>query len=183
MMEKRGESPLPISSCCLTYPLQLMGHAHPARRPEHGLLMRIALGQPSSLHHLRRLRSRLRGRGCAVVRRLRRYYTAVRLPVSVHHGLASLDFPMRPVVPSVTGEHGISRFSREVFLCMQRVFDRAGFPYLSPWRGVGYGLPLTGTASAPRIIVISRLHSSPAHTPVNASRPPLRATAHDLGSV
>ena len=60
------------------------------------------------------------------------HYTSVRLPVSVHYWLASLDFPMRPVVPSVTGEHGISRFSREVFLCMQRVFDRAGFPYLSP---------------------------------------------------
>jgi hypothetical protein len=55
---------------------------------------------------------------------------------------------MRPVVPSVTGEHGISRFSREVFLCMQRVFGRAGFPYLSPWRGVGYGLPLTGTSNS-----------------------------------
>src|SRR5688500_2513541 len=183
MMEKRGESHLPISSCCLTYPLQLMGHAHPALRPEHGLLVRIALGPPSALHPLRRPRPRHRWRSRAIVRRLRRYYTIVRLPVSVHHWLASLDFPIRPVAPSVTGEHGISRFSREVFLCMQRVFDRAGYPNLLPWRGMGCGLPLTGTASAPRIIVISRLNSSPAHTPVNASRPPLRATAHDSGSV
>jgi hypothetical protein len=92
----------------------------------------------------------LRGLILTFVRRLRRYYTPVRLPVVVHHWLASLDFPMRPAVPYVTGNHGISRFSRAVFLCMQRVSDRAGSPCLLPDRGTGCGLPLVGTASAPR---------------------------------
>ena len=70
---------------------------------------------------------------------------------------------MRPAAPYLTGEHGISRFSREVFLYMLRFFDRAGFPYLLPDRGMEYCLPLTETASAPRIRMISRLNSSPAH--------------------
>src|SRR5687768_9927751 len=152
MVKERGEPHLPISTCCLTYPLQLWWHAHPALSPEHGSLLRIALGQASSLHRFRRCRRShpLWGPADAFVRRLRRYYTPVRLPVFVHHWLSSLDFPMRPAVPYATGKHGISRFSREVFLCMQRVYDRAGSPYLLPDRGMGCGLPLVGTASAPR---------------------------------
>ena len=194
MVKERRELHLPISMCYSTYPLKLVWHANPALRPEHGVLVRIALGQPSSLHRLRWL---LMGRSLlsrdswwawirlimAVVRRLRRYYTAVRLPVFVHHEITSLDFPMRPVAPLLTGEHGISRFSREVVLCMQRFFDRARSPSLLPGRAMGCGLPRAETASAPRTLLISRLNSSPAHAPVNASRPSLRATAHDSGSV
>ena len=97
-------------------------------------------------------------RDTTFVRQLRRYYTPVRLPVFVHHWLASLDFPMRPAVPCLAGKHGLSRFSREVmsgvgltlFLCMQRVSDRAGSPGLLPDRDMECGLPLVGTASAPR---------------------------------
>jgi hypothetical protein len=111
------------------------------------------------------------------------HYTPVRLPVFVHRWLLSLDFPPRPATPSLTGKHGISRFSREVFLCMPGFFDRARSPNLLPWRGLRCCLPLAGTASAPRMIRISRLNSPPAHAPVNASRPSLRATAHDSGSV
>jgi hypothetical protein len=123
---------LPIPTCGLTYPLQLMWHAHPALRPEHGLLVRIALGQTSSLHRLRRLRGSRKRLAGVVVRRFRRYYTSVRLPVSVHRWLTSLDFPTRPILPCGSGRHGISRFSREVFLCMQRFSGRARFPYLLP---------------------------------------------------
>ncbi len=60
------------------------------------------------------------------------HYTSVRLPVSVHRWLTSLDFPTRPILPCGSGRHGISRFSREVFLCMQRFSGRARFPYLLP---------------------------------------------------
>ena len=56
MVEERRELHLPIPTCGLTYPLQLMWHADPALRPAHGLLVRIALGQTSSLHRLRWLR-------------------------------------------------------------------------------------------------------------------------------
>src|SRR6266403_2669689 len=65
-----------------------------------------------------------------------------------------LDFPMRPATPYVAGEHGTSRFSREVFPCMLRFSDRARFPYLSPYRCMVCGLPLTETASAPRTSMI-----------------------------
>jgi hypothetical protein len=34
--------------------------------------------------------------------------------VIVHHRRTSVDFPMRPAAPSPTGNHGLSRFSREV---------------------------------------------------------------------
>jgi hypothetical protein len=176
MVQERGEPHLPISTRCLTYPLQLMGHANPALRPEHGWLARVALGQASSLHRLRWLL-------VALVRRLRRYYPPVRLPAFVHRWLTSSDFPPRPVVPFLTGKHGTSRFSREVFLSMLGVFDRARFSDFLPWRSLRCGLPLTGTASAPRTDRISRLNSPPAHAPVNASRPSLRATVHDSGSV
>jgi hypothetical protein len=185
MVKERGEPHLPISACCLTYPLQLWWHANPALSPEHGSLVRIALGQASSLHRFRRRRrsSPLRGLTGTFVRRLRRYYTPVRLPVFVHHWLSSLDFPTRPAVPYATGKHGISRFSREVFLCMLRFSDRAGSPCLLPYRCIGCCLPLTETTSAPRIRMISRLNSPPARAPVYASHPPARATVHDSGSV
>jgi toxin ParE1/3/4 len=49
-----------------------------------------------------------------------------------YHWLASLDFPMRPATPLLMGNHGLSRFSREVFLYMLGFFDRARSPYLSP---------------------------------------------------
>src|SRR4029450_13120892 len=97
MVKKRGELHLPISTCCLTYPLQVWCHARPALCPEHGSLVRIALGQASSLHRFRRHLTSwpLPGLAGTFVRRLRRYYTPVRLPVFVHHWLTSLDFPRR----------------------------------------------------------------------------------------
>ena len=109
------------------------------------------------------------------------HYPSVRLPVVVHWRLRSSDFPPRPVTPCLAGGHGISRFSREVCLCMQRVCDRAWLDCLSPWRGSECCLPLLETASAPRTRQISRLHSSPALPPVNASPLSLRTDAHDSG--
>ena len=59
-----------------------------------------------------------------LVRRLRWYYGAVRLPVTVHHRGTSLDFPMRSVFIS-TDSHGLSRLPLKVLACMLRVSDRA----------------------------------------------------------
>src|SRR5262249_17132156 len=113
----------------------------------------------------------------SLVRRLRRYYGPVRLPVVVHHRRTSLDFPMRPVAPSATGRHGLSRFSRGVYSDMHGVSDRAGLRRVLRWRRTGYGLPTSSTASASRRSFLSRLYTRPARPPVNASR----TAAHDSG--
>jgi hypothetical protein len=80
----------------LTYLLQRTGRARPALRPGRVLLARVPFGQTVSLHPLRPQSPRL-------VRRLRRYYRPVRRPVVVHHRRVSLDFPVRPLTPSVRG--------------------------------------------------------------------------------
>ena len=92
----------------------------PVLCPGHGTLIRIPLDQPPSLHLLRRCLGR------SFVRKLRRYYATVRLPVVVHRRRASSDFPTRPAIPSFfTGDNGLSRFSLNMFPHMLGVFDRA----------------------------------------------------------
>src|SRR6266478_435591 len=174
----------PIPACCLTYPLKRAGHAAPALCPGHVTLKRLPLGQSPSLHRLLGLRHGL-------VRRLLRYYETVRLPVPVHHRGTSLDFPMRSVLRSPTDRHGISRLPLKVLACMLRVSDRAGSKGISRLRRLQSCLPLSSTASAPQSGhrwrdggSISRLHTWPVRTPVNASLAPLRTTKmHDSGSV
>jgi hypothetical protein len=104
----------------------------------------------------------------------------------VHHRRASLDFPMRSVIFSLTDGHGISRFPLKVLACMLRVSDRAGSKCVSRLRRFQSCLPLRSTASAPRSDhhlrdggSISRLHTWPARTPVNASPSPLPTNVHD----
>jgi hypothetical protein len=136
----------PIPACCLTYPLKRAGHVIPALSPGHVTLGRIPLGQPPSLHHLLSLSP-------GFVRRFRRYYGTVRLPVPVHHRCASLDFPMRSVIYSLTDRHGISRFPRKVLACVRRVLDRARSKSVSRYRRFQFCLPLGSTASAPGVTI------------------------------
>ena len=124
-MSDAGGTASPLPFCCLAYPPLLLEHAHPALCPVHALLRKVPPGQAASLHRLRRPLM-------ALVRQLRRYYPPVRLPVAVQRWLVSSDFPPQPALPSETGSHGISRFSREVVLRMQRFYDRARFLGLSP---------------------------------------------------
>ena len=182
VVRERGKPLLPVPACCLTYPLERVGHAGLALHPGRGALERVPLGQAPSL-------PRLRGRFRGVVRRLPRYSGAVRLPASVHHRRASLDFPMRPARSSRAGGRGISRFPYMVLPGMLGVSDRAGSRCVSRWRPTECGLPPLLTASAPRRdhpgrggIRLSRLDTRPVRSPVNASPPPLRASAHDSGS-
>src|SRR5258706_14458988 len=173
-----------VQECCepqllillrsLTYPLQLTGRVFPARCPGRVLLWQVPFGQPPSLHPLRR---RLSG----LVRGLLRYYRAVRLPRSVRHRRASLDFPMRPEATAALGGRGISRFPREVSAYVHGVSDRAGLWHTSRYRCTRWGLPLLLTASASRSEFLTRLNTRPARSPVNASTPPLRAAPHDSG--
>ena len=180
-MQERSEPLLPILSCCFAYPLERAWRVPPALRPERVALRRVSLGQPPSL---RRLRSRCSG----FVRRLRRYYAAVRLPTSVHHRRVSLDFPMRSAASSAAEGRGISRFPCRVLPYMRGVSDRAGSLGALPERRLGCGLPLTSTASAPQRAHclrsgawISRLDTQPARTPANASPSSSRTRTHDSG--
>ena len=168
-----------ISRSGSAYSLKRAGHALPAQSPGHVTLKQIPLGQPPSLHRLLSLR-------LGLVRRLRRYNGSVRLPVAVHHRCASLDFPMRSVTLSVTDRHGLSRLPLKVLACMLRVSDRARSKSVSRLRRLQFCLPLSSTASAPRSGhrlrdggSISRLHTWPVRTPVNASPSPLRTNLHD----
>ena len=161
----------------LTYPLERAGRASPALRPERVAPERVPLGRPPSLH-------RLRGRSPGVVRGLRRYYGAVRLPTSVRHRRMSLDFPVRPPILLAAGGRGISRLPCEVFPGVLGVSDRTGSLRVSRWRRDGCGLPAVSRASAPPTLpLISRLDTRPARTPVNASPWTLRTVAHDSGPV
>ena len=208
VVQERGEPQRPIPSRCLTYPLQRTERARPAQCPGRVLLVRIPFGQAPFLHPLRgpvaagrrdrrfslgcirrfRLRARVGFTIAAppaaapvLVRGVPRYYGPVRLPSSVHRRRTSLDFPTRPAAPSATGEAGISRLPRKVFPYVPGVCDRAGSRSASRYRRPGCGLPPPPKASAPRSNLVSRLDTRPARTPVNASPPLLRATAHDSG--
>ena len=157
---------------------------NPARCPVGAARTSIPLGWPPSLHPLRRRQhwtTFVVPIADTVVRGLRRYYGAIRLPTFVHHRRVSLDFPMRPAQSPGSGERGISRFSREVFPYMLGVSDRAGPRCISRYRCVECGLPPSPTASAPRREFLSRLNTRPARTPVNASPLPLRTATHDSG--
>jgi len=97
------------------------------------------------------------------------------------HRRTSLDFPMRPRATAALGELGISRFPREVSLYLHGVSDRAGLWRTLRYRCTRWGLPPAPTASASRRKVLTRLNTRPAHSPINASTPPLRAAPHDSG--
>ncbi len=162
----------------LAYPLQRTGQDLPALSPEPVTLERLPLGQSPFLQRLLSLSPSL-------VRRPRRYYETVRLPVTVPHRGASLDFPTRSVT-SFTDNGGISRFPLKVLACMLRVSDRARSKSVSRSRRSQFCLPLSSTTSAPRSGhrlrdggSISRLNGWPARTPVNASPSSLRTKVHD----
>src|SRR6266545_2906714 len=149
VVQQRGEPLCPVPFCYLTYPLEAIRRVDPALSPAVVTIGRVPFGQPASLHHLR---SRFRG----LVRRLRRYYQAVRLPVVVHHRRESLDFPTRPATLLAPGDHGLSRFPNAALPRMHGVSDRAGFRRTLHWRSVGCGLPPISTASAPRCASLFR---------------------------
>src|SRR5437588_8646877 len=174
VVQERREPQLLILLCCLTYPLERARRVFPARCPGRVLLEQVPFGQTFSLHPLRR---RLPG----IVRRLPRYCRSVRLPWSVRHRRASLDFPMRPKATAALGRPGISRFPREVSACVHGVSDRAGLWHTSRYRCTRWSLPHTPTASASRSEFLTRLNTRPARSPVNASTPPSRAAPHDSG--
>ncbi len=164
VVQERCEPLFAVPSCCLTYPLQRSGRARPALRPERVALSPVPLGRPPSLH-------RLLHRSPGFVRRLPRYYGAVRLPTSVHHRRASVNFPARPAAPPTADRRGTSRFPREVLACVPGVSDSAGSVRVSRWRCEQCGLPPISTASAPRSGPKSRSSIPGPHVPLSTLHP------------
>jgi hypothetical protein len=181
-MEERRKPLSTVSSCCLPYSLERAGRVGPALCPGRGTLRRVSLGQPPFL-------PRLRGSFRRIVRRVPRYYGAVRLPAVVRHRRGSLDFPMRSALPARADDRRLSRFPCVVFPYMRGVSDRAGSTAASRWRQPRCGLPhqvmCVGTPEWPPFggLPISRFNTRPARTPVNASSPSLRIATHDSGPV
>jgi hypothetical protein len=111
------------------------GRTCPAQCPVPAARTRMPFDQPPSLYLLRAALGR------QFVRRLRRYYAAVRLPTAVHHRRTSLDFTMRPKHARL-GDCRISRFSRKLFPCLPGVSDRARYQRPLPTRSIGCCSPM-----------------------------------------
>src|SRR3989339_560893 len=114
MVQQRSELYNLVLFSYLSHAIQRIWHILiPALRPGSVLLDHVPLGQPPSLHRLRNRRSSL-------VRRLRRYYGVVRLPVFVHHWITILDLPNASPLTTSTGKtrdlpvlaHGVSAHAR-----------------------------------------------------------------------
>lgn len=110
------------------------------------------------------------------VRRLRRYYAAVRLLSIMAHRRAPVGFPMRSAL-SVAEDSETSRFPHKVLVYAHRVSDRVGSGLALPGRLNRCGLRLIPTTSAPQTTqalrpgaCISRLNGWLAH-PLSTLRP------------
>src|SRR5246127_4219628 len=177
VVEECGEPLLLPLPCGLPYALQRLCHALPSLCPVRALLGRVPLGPRP---WLRRLRSRLPG----FVRWLRSYYGGVRLLMLVHHRLRLLAFPTRASATRLwrwpTLRSPGSR-AKSVRTCQCLRPRRAVWALALSRPSV---LPsVSGTTSAPRMRVLSRLNGWPMRSPVNASPMPSRASAHDSGSM
>src|SRR6266508_728081 len=174
MVQQSRVPHLPLFLRYFPHTFQSVWPALPILRPVLVSLFRVLLGQRPFLHNLRL-------RFPALVRLLRRYYAAVRLPIAVHGGLIAHRFlhPIRRL--AAADSHGVSRFSRMEFLCVHGVFDSAGHGTLA----------LTRTALLPSVLADAvgsldcRFRSSipSPHMPLsNASSAASRLPSHGSGS-
>src|SRR5882757_1460654 len=91
------------------------------------------------------------------------------------------SFSNRPVHNCVSGVDGTSRFSHVKFPCMLGVFDRAEPGGCSHFAFAGVAFRTLEQRRHSDFRPLSRLHTLPACSPVNASRAALRLPAHDSG--
>jgi hypothetical protein len=171
VMHEASELELPIPHRSLAYPPQRTLHPFPALNPADVLLSRVPLGQKSSLHPLRcRLRS-------GFVRRLRRYYPSVRLPLPVHHRRTPFGFPMRPaLLPRANkGSPGSRAYCFRA--CDGSLTPRSpSVSRLGDTSDVAFRISLERRHSGS---TVTRLNTMPAHSLHNASRLNLRTAVHD----
>jgi hypothetical protein len=101
------------------------------------------------------------------------------------HGSGRAGFP-HPALALGDNAHAPQRIGmtdrrqrQPVLPYVHGVCDRAGLWCTSRYRCARCGLPLSPTASASRSKILTRLHTRPARSSVNASTPPSRAAPHD----
>ena len=168
-MQQGGEPFLLPFLCRLAHTRQTLGHAAPVLCRWRVALAGVLLGSRPSLHHLRRgLR--------LFVRRLHRYYGAIRLLSGVHVRRAALGLP--GPVPIAGNTEEVSRFSCMQFLSVPGVYDYAGPPAGSRYRRRVCGLPPLVTGSASRFR-FSQLDTLPTDTSVYASTAASRLPPQD----
>ena len=148
---------------------------NPALCPAPGMLDHIPLGQLPSLHLLRR------SHRATLVRRLPRYYEAVRLPTSVHHGRT--PWVHRAGLAITSGQmQGLPGSVHSVAVHARGLRPRQVCPPLAI-----AGCAVSPSACSERVGTqdwpISGLNTLPAPSPVNASRLPLPRATHDSGPV
>src|SRR4030095_1710110 len=167
MVEERREPLFSLPSCCLTYTLERARRACPALSPEHVALRRVPLGPRPSLLSLRHS-------FLSVVRPIRGYYDAVRLPVVVRHRRVSSDFAMRPwSTPRRPRDLPVPKRDasvRDRGLRPRRVRVHLAVVMNARWPSAW--LHSVGTLEAKSI---SRLDTRPTRPPVNASPSPSQA--------
>ena len=175
VVEQRRELCPLVLSCDFPHAEQTARLAGPALRPERGRLLDVLLGRPPSLHALRRQLP-------AIVRTLRWYFAAVRLPTNVHGGLRAhaLLHPTRRAICDAC-RWGLPVLARGVSmhawgLRLRRVRDRLAIAPAAVWPSVTWYD--VGTPDA----IISQLNALPTCAPVNASVVALRLATHDSGS-
>jgi hypothetical protein len=168
------------SGSCLRYDdynrlrVSATGRNCPAQCPVPAARTRMPFDQPPSLHLLRAALRR------QFVRRLRRYYAAVRLPAAVHHRRTSLDFTMRPERRRwVTAGSPGSRASC-FHACLGSPTARdTNAPCHCGTLVVAFPFPKQGRHS--ELSPFSRLNTQPTLSPVNASPRGLLPATHDSG--
>src|SRR5712671_587554 len=164
------ELELLILQCSLTYPLQLTVHPFPALNPADVLVLRVSFGRKASLHPLRRCLL------SSIVRRLRRYYPSVRLPLSVHHRRTPFGFPTRSCLHRA-GKGSPGSRARCFRACLGSMTPPGpSVSCLSDTSGVAFRISLERRHSGP---VLTRLDTMPALSSFNASRLTLRTAVHD----
>jgi hypothetical protein len=174
MVQQGGEPQLPIFTRCLAHTLQPLWPASPTRRVWHGCgccVFSLVRGLPSTTSA---------GRLPALVRLLRRYYAAVRLPTVVRGGLAALRvlLPVRGFSPGRRRDlpvlaHGVSQHAWG--LRLRRVESGLTLSSALVWPSVRFDT--VGTRGQR----ISELNTQPADAPVQRFKCGLAATLAWLG--
>ena len=150
------------------------GRTCPAQCPVPAARAPIPFDQPPSLHLLR---SDLRHQ---FVRRLRRYYAAVRLPAPVHHRRTSLDFSMRPK-PALGWLQDLPVLAQVASVPAWGLRPRRIPTPLASCGALLVAFPFPKQGRHPELCPFSRLYTQPTLSPANASPNGSPHSAHDSG--
>src|SRR5438552_12106510 len=176
MVQQRREPRSLVPSCYLTHTAQRTGRVNSGTESGTRFAARVPLGSPPSLPHIRH---RFHG----LVRQVRRYYGAIRLPTFVHPRITASALPGRPAQRStgraIVGSPG-SRAWRFRTCHGSQTAQGPPTPRDNAAGGVAFRpLNNVGTPNSGFRGSIAR----PARAPVNASPRPHGTSTHDSGSL